>query len=172
MSICHIFILKNYLLIKLEMANYTRIFLEGYSYYITVVTHQRNPILIDNIDLLRESFRVSKRKYRYTINEIVVLPDHFHMIITPEAASDYPKIIRAIKYHFSSQLKVEFYAHLTQSASREKRGAKAVWQKRYYEHTIRDEKDFREKCQYMSNNPLKHAYVEYIEDWPYSSFAK
>ena len=172
MSICHIFILKNRFPIKLNMANYKRIFLEGYSYYITVVTHHRNPILIDNIDLLRESFRVSKRKYRYTLDEIVILPDHFHMIISPETASEYPKIIRAIKYHFSTHLESKFYAHLTQSSSRCRRGSKAVWQKRYYEHTIRDEKDYREKCQYMFNNPVKHDYVECVEDWIYSSFRR
>ena len=55
------------------MANYKRIFLDGYSYYLTIVTHQRNPILIDNIELLRESFKVSKKKYIYTIDAIVVL---------------------------------------------------------------------------------------------------
>jgi len=86
------------------MANYKRIFMDGYSYFITVVTHQRNPILIDNIELLRESFRVSKLKYIYSIEAIVILPDHFHMIIKPEVSTDYPKIIRAVKYHFSRHL--------------------------------------------------------------------
>ncbi len=152
------------------MANYKRIFLNGYSYFITIVTHQRNPVLIDNIDLLRKSFLISKKKYNYNIDEIVILPDHFHMIISPEVASEYPKIIRAVKYHFSKHLESKFYAHLTQSSSRWRRGSKAVWQKRYYEHTIRDEKDFREKCQYMYNNPVKHDYAECAEDWHYSSF--
>ena len=55
MSICHIFIPTKYFLIKLNMANYKRIFLNGYSYFITIVTHQRNPVLIDNIDLMVNS---------------------------------------------------------------------------------------------------------------------
>ena len=75
------------------MANYKRIFMDGYSYFITVITHERNPILIENIDLLRESFSVSKIKYRYRIDAIVIMPDHFHMIITPQNAEEYPHII-------------------------------------------------------------------------------
>ncbi|MBU1668793.1 transposase [bacterium] len=78
--------------------------MDGYSYFLTVVTHQRNPILIENIDLLRESFRVSKTKYSYKIEAIVILPDHFHLIITPDVFTEYPKIIRAIKYHFSKYI--------------------------------------------------------------------
>ena len=124
------------------MSNYKRIFLNGYSYYLTIVTHQRNPILLENIGLLRESFRVSKRKYSYTINDIMILPDHIHMIITPEISTQYPQIIRAIKYHFSKHLDERYYVHLKQSSSRTKRGSKPIWQKRYYEHTIRNEKDY------------------------------
>ena len=79
------------------MANYKRIFLDGYSYFITVVTHQRNPILIDNLELLRSAFKNSKSKYEYRIEAIVILPDHFHMIISPQNALEYPKIVSAIK---------------------------------------------------------------------------
>ena len=77
-----------------------RLFLDGHSYYLTIVTHRRKPILIDNIEALRESFRESKRYYRYTIDAIVILPDHLHMIIIPKQVKEYPKIIRAIKYNF------------------------------------------------------------------------
>ncbi len=154
------------------MANYKRLFLDGYSYYLTVVTHQRNPILIDNIELLRESFRVSKRKYRYKIEAIVVLPDHFHTIITPQNAKDYPHIIRTIKQHFSKHCDVKYYEHLEQSISRQKEGYKPIWQKKYYEHTIRDQKDFEEKVNYIYNNPIKHGYAENINDWKYSSYQK
>ena len=66
------------------MANYKRLFLAGHSYYFTIVTHRRNPILIDNIEILRESFRESKAYFDYTIDAIVILPDHIHMIITPQ----------------------------------------------------------------------------------------
>ena len=152
------------------MANYKRIFLDGYSYYLTVVTHKRNPILIDNIVLLRESFRVSKRKYRYKIEAIVILPDHFHMIITPKNAKDYPHIVRTIKQHFSKHCDAKYYEHLEQSTSRQKEGYKPIWQKKYYEHTIRDQKDFEEKVNYIYNNPIKHGYAENIKDWKHSSY--
>ncbi len=79
------------------MANYKRLFLAGHSYYLTMVTHRRNPLLIDNIELLRDSFRESKRFYIYNIDAIVVLPDHIHMIITPKNMTDYPKIVKSIE---------------------------------------------------------------------------
>ena len=154
------------------MANYKRLFLEGHSYYLTIVTHRRTPLLVEHIELLRESFRESKRYYRYEINAIVVLPDHIHMIITPKIATEYPKIVRAIKYNFSTKL-VGCDCYCTdeeQSFSRYRRGLKAVWQKRYYEHTIRDEKDYLRCLEYMQNNPVKHGLVEDMKDWEYSSF--
>jgi len=157
-------------MLKLLMANYKRIFLDGYSYYFTIVTHQRNPILIENIELLRESFRVSKREYSYKIDAIVVLPDHIHLIITPKKAKDYPHIIRTIKQYFSKHCDRVYYEHLEQSNSRWREGYRAVWQKKYYEHTIRNEKDFLEKTAYMRDNPIKHGFVDKIEDWKYSSF--
>ena len=152
------------------MSNYKRIFLDGYSYYLTIVTHNRNPILVDNIALLRESFSVSKMKYKYRIDAIVILPDHIHMIITPEISTDYPKIIRAIKYYFSKNCDEKYYADIEQSNSRAKRGSKPIWQKRFYEHTIRGEKDLANCLHYIYNNPVKHKYVERLEDWKYSSY--
>ena len=152
------------------MANYRRIFLDGYSYYLTIVTHRRNPILIDNIELLRESFRVSKSSYKYTIDAIVVLPDHFHMIITPEIANEYPKIIKTIKQHFTKNCDPKYYVGIDQSPSRTKEGYLPVWQKKYYEHTIRNEKDFQEKSLYMFHNPVKHQWAEKCSGWKYSSF--
>lgn len=157
-------------MLTFEMSNYKRIFLEGYSYYLTIVTHKRNPILVENIELLRKSFRVSKQKYDYTIEAVVVMPDHFHMILIPKNATDYPHIIRTIKQYFSKHCEHKYYAHIEQSMSRHKEGYKPIWQKKYYEHTIRDEKDFDEKLNYIYNNPIKHGYVDKIEDWEYSSY--
>ena len=149
------------------MSNYKRIFLDGYSYYLTMVTHERNPILIDNIGLLRKSFADSKKRYAYTINAIVILPEHIHMIITPKNATDYPKIVRAIKYYFSVHCNEKYYAHLVQSYSRNKRGSKPIWQKRFYEHTIRNEKEYDACIEYIINNPVKHGYIKHINDWKY-----
>ena len=106
------------------MAQYKRIFLAGYSYYLTIVTHGRNPILIDNIELLRESFRESKRYFKYRIDAIVVLPDHIHMIITPQVADEYPRIVKSIKYYFSKHCKLD--EELEQSASRYRRNYRPI----------------------------------------------
>ena len=165
MTICHIFNNNHNSSLHFKMANYKRLFLAGHSYYLTIVTHRRNPILIDNIELLRDSFRESKRFYIYNIDAIVVLPDHIHMIITPKNVTDYPKIVKAVKYNFSRHFNVEE----EQSYSRHKRKIKPIWQKRYYEHTIRDEKDYMRCLEYIRDNPLNHKYVENEEEWEYSS---
>ena len=72
------------------MPNYKRIFLNGYSYFLTIKTYQNNPILLKNIELLRESFKEAKKKYQFQIEAIVILPDHIHTIITPNKAEEYP----------------------------------------------------------------------------------
>ena len=157
-------------MLQLKMANYKRVFSDGYSYFITIVTHQRNPILIENIGLLREAFAVSKSKYSYKIEAIIILPDHIHMIITPKVAKEYPGIVKSMNYYFSKHCHPKYYSHIEQSKSRIKEGYKPIWQKRYYEHTIRDTKDFQEKIAYMYHNPIKHGLVKEAQDWNYSSF--
>ncbi len=170
MPICHIFHLKTYFTLVFKMANYKRIFLDGYSYYLTVVTHNRNPILIDNIELLRESFKESKEHYSYAIEAIVILPDHFHLVIKPKIAKEYPHIIRTIKQYFSKHCDKSYYAHIEQSPSRQKEGYTPIWQKKYYEHTIRDTQDHKSILAYMYHNPIKHGLVEKPDLWIYSSF--
>jgi len=156
------------------MSNYTRLYLDGYSYFITIVTQGRNPILIDNIALLRDSFKRSKQRYDYHIDAIIVLPDHLHMIITPKNANDYPKIISHIKrsfvYGLDKNLKDNAKNKLTTSSYHRK--LSGIWQKRFYEHTIRNEKDWLEKMHYIQHNAIKHGYVNNCEQWQYSSFTK
>ena len=89
MTILHIFNIYYFFILLFEMANYKRLFLSGYSYYITITTYQRRAILIKNIELLRESFKESKRYYRYKRNYIVILSDYIHIIITPENYLEY-----------------------------------------------------------------------------------
>jgi putative transposase len=156
-------------MIWFDMANYKRIFLDGYRYYITIVTYERNPILLANIALLRESFRYAKSLFEFDINEIVIMPDHLHMIIDVKIAREYPKIISIFKRYFSKHCDPKYYQHVKQSKSREVAGYKPLWQKRFYEHTIRDEKDYLEKVEYIRSNPVKHGYVENIHDWKFGS---
>ena len=151
---------------------YRRLFLDGYDYFITVVTYERNPILIDNITLLRESFRYAKTKFDFSIDAIVILPEHFHMILKVENAEDHSKIISTIKRHFSKHCDPKFYAHIIQTQSRKQQNYKPVWQKRFYEHTIRDEKDYKIRLDYIHFNAVKHGYVDSAVKWKYSSFNK
>ncbi len=151
---------------------YRRVFRDGFSYFITVVTYQRNPILLENIDLLRQSFRYAKSKFEFEIEAIVVLPDHFHTILLPKEAKNYPKIISSIKRYFSQRCDPKFYRGFLHSHSREKQGYKPVWQKRFFEHTLRNEKDWKIHFDYIHYNPVKHGYVDCAEDWRYSSFGK
>jgi putative transposase len=155
-----------------DIMNYRRVFLDGYSYYLTLVTHRREPLLVANIELLRDSFRRSKQRYDYDIDAIVILPDHIHMIIRPKIASEYSKIIRHIKRSFVYGLNEHSKAIAKQSLGEKKyiRGHAGIWQERFYEHTIRDEKDYLEILNYIKYNPVKHGLVEDIEDWEYSSF--
>ena len=154
------------------MANYTRVFEQGYDYFFTIVTHKRNSILIQNASLLKKSFKHSKQMFEFEIKAIVVLHEHIHMIITPKDVTEYPNIIKTIKQYFSKHVDSKYYAHINQSKSRTKKGYKPIWQKRYYEHTIRDEKDFKIRFDYIHFNPVKHGLVSKVRDWQYSSFHK
>jgi len=156
------------------MPNYKRLYIPNHSYFITVVTQNREPILIENIDLLRESFRRSRVKYNYQIDSIVILPDHFHTIITPQISTEYSKIISFIKrsfiYGLDENLKQRLKTHLT--SSQYHRQHSGVWQRRFYEHTIRDENELYHYMLYIQNNPIKHGLITTDEEWKYSSFYK
>ena len=147
--------------------NYRRIYADGYSYFLTMVTHKRKPLLVGNIELLRYAFKLSKKKYEYRIDAIVVLPDHLHMIMTPKVSTEYSQIISSIKrsfvYGLDTQIKEEAKAEI--SNSKYKRSHAGIWQERFYEHTIRDEKDWLEKMEYIQYNPLKHKLVENVTIW-------
>ena len=109
------------------MSNYKRVYLAGHSYFITMVTQGRMPILVDNIALLRDSFKRSMQRYNYHIDAIVVLPDHLHMIIMPKNPKEYSKIIAHIKRNFvyglDASLKTKAKLHLSTSGYKRKLSA-------------------------------------------------
>ena len=151
---------------------YRRLFLPGHSYYFTLVTYRRRPILVTHIGELREAFVHTKTRIRFRLDAIVVPPDHIHMILTPDEAERYPEIIKQIKRSFVHNLPETFrkQARLELTSSQYRRGQAGIWQSRYYEHAIRNEKDMEEKMLYLRDNPVKHGLCECAEDWPYSSF--
>ena len=151
------------------MPNYRRYHHPGGCYFFTVNLLQRYPntLLVDNIDLLRTSVRIVKSQLPFEIDGWVVMPDHMHCIWTlPEYDKDFATRWRLIKTHFSRQLpKTERL-----SKTRLKKGERGIWQRRYWEHFIRDEKDFEIHMDYLHYNPVKHGYAKNVIEWPYSSF--
>ena len=128
----------------------------GGTYFFTVVTHQRKKILCEkaNVDLLRDSFRVVKDKHPFTIDAMVVLPDHLHCMWTlPENDHDYSGRWRLIKTCFTRHAKVD-----------------SAWQGRFWEHTIRDDTDYENHMAYIHINPVKHGHVISPVEWAHSSF--
>ena len=153
------------------MSNYRRVFQENHYYFITVVTYERKAILIDNIELLKGSFSKACKLFPSVIYAYVILPDHFHIIIKPETASEYPKFIGYIKKSFTQSLDNK-YTNDFISESRINRKEKGVWQRRFYEHTLRDENDLYLHLDYIHYNPVKHSFTNSTKDWEFSSFHK
>lgn len=153
------------------MSNYKRYYLENRYIFITVVTYKRKPILIKNIDLLRDCFKHTMQFFEFEIFASVILPEHFHIIIKPTNSEDFSKIIGMIKRKFTQSLS-DIFEYEPFLESRIKRYEKNVWQRRFYEHIIRDENDLDKHLDYIHYNPVKHNHVDNVKDWEYSSFKK
>ena len=143
--------------------NYKRLFIQNSLLFITVVTKCRKNILTDNIQYLREAFNITKQKYPFDIVAIVVNKDHFHMIINPKDIETYPKIIGTIKSTFTKISKIKYSKNNNRESD--------VWQRRYWEHTIINEKDLLKHIDYIHYNSMKHYGIA-PKDWEYSSFKK
>lgn len=153
------------------MSNYRRYFNNNNPVFITFVTQNRKEILTDNIDILRNSFKYSKSKFKYEIIAIVILKEHCHIILSADNQNDIPKIIRTIKFNFSKNISKKYLTNIELSLSARKRGEKGVWQRRYYDHIIRNEEDLYKHLDYIHYNPTKHYNIS-PKDWKYSSFDK
>ncbi len=148
------------------MPNYRRIWSSGQIYFFTVNLAQRrgNDLLIKHVDSLREAFTKVKRLRPFIIHAIVILPDHLHCLWQlPENDCDYSTRWRLIKSEFSKRIS---YGEGI-STSRLRKGERGLWQRRYWEHQIRDERDFKAHVKYIQNNPVKHGYAQRAEDWAY-----
>jgi putative transposase len=143
---------------------------EGGTYFFTVVTFNRKPVLVENIARLRQAFDIVIKDRPFTIDAHVIMPDHIHMIWTlPEFDSDYPTRWRLIKHYFSKMMES---GGETISHTREMKKERQVWQRRYWEHVIRDDKDLANHIEYIHYNPVKHGFTTSPDDWDLSSFHK
>jgi len=147
------------------MSYYRRLYQQGGIYFFTLVTSGRQPILAEQNTLIRlkQAFRYTMKKHPYEIKGLVILPDHLHCIWQlPENDHDFSKRWNMIKWYFSIGLK----------SSINQRREKNIWQKRFWEHLIRDEQDLHRCLDYMHYNPVKHGYVNKPNDWSCSSFKR
>jgi putative transposase len=149
------------------MVRYRRNWLHGGTYFFTLaLADRRSRALVDHVGALRVAFHVARQERPFTIDAIVILPDHLHAIFTlPHDDADFAGRWRRIKGHFSTRLLASGVA-----IRRHANGELALWQRRYWEHTIRDEGDFVRHVDYVHYNPVKHGLVTQVRDWPHSSF--
>jgi putative transposase len=153
---------------KTEMVVYRRNLAPGGTYFFTVALLNRSSrLLVDHIDDLRRTFRVVRNKYPFDINAIVILPDHLHCIwMLPQDDIDYALRWREIKSNISRCIP----DGENRSKGRTNKQERGIWQRRYWEHTIRDDQDLERHIDYIHYNPVKHGYVARAAEWPYSSF--
>jgi len=152
------------------MPDYRRNRVPGGTYFFTVnLANRRSDLLVREVETLRAAIRAVRLAAPFHIDAWVILPDHMHCIWTlPEEDTDYSGRWRAIKKRFSKALpNVEL--RRPEVLAREGRG---VWQKRFWEHTIRDDRDYCAHMDYVHFNPVKHGLVAHPAEWPYSTFLK
>lgn len=155
------------------MPNYRRVRIPGVTYFFTVVTYKRRKILtiLESRQILRAIINEVRQQCPFTICGWVLLPDHIHCIWTlPENDGDYSKRWGLIKAGFSKRAKNLFHCDEWMTNLKQKYREATIWQRRFWEHMIRDENDLRRHLDYLHFNPVKHGLVKCVKDWPYSTF--
>ncbi len=147
--------------------HYRRADVKGGTYFFTVNLAERNKtLLIDEFDSLRLVLNRVKKQHPFQLNAMVVLPDHLHALLTlPLNDKDYSTRWALIKAGFSRQLPKDERIN----RSRKSKGERGIWQRRFWEHLIRDDQDYENHVNYIHYNPVKHGYVERAVDWSYST---
>ena len=149
------------------MPDYRRARFDGSIYFFTVVLADRSStLLISEIDRLRHAYRTVQDRHPFETIAICILPDHIHAVWSlPSGDADFPRRWNLIKSRFSRGLDAR-----PRSPSKIAKREKGIWQRRYWEHAIRDEADLERHVDYVHFNPVKHGYVSRVIDWPHSSF--
>jgi putative transposase len=151
------------------MPDYRRNRIPGATYFFTVNLFDRHcDLLVAQIEALRDAVHKVRRRFPFHIDG-VVLPDHMHCLWSlPDGDAGFPRRWRDIKTAFSKSLP----ATEQRSPVMVHRGERGIWQRRYWEHTIRDDRDFAAHIDYVHFNPVKHGFVDKPADWPFSSFRR
>lgn len=151
------------------MTNYRRVYIPSATWFFTVNLAERkdNHLLVNHIDDLRRAFRYVMENHPFQLDAVVVLPDHLHCIWTlPPNDSAYSMRWNLLKGHFSRAI----HTGERISQSRSKRRERGIWQRRFWEHLLRNQEDFNKHVDYIHWNPVKHGWVKQVADWSYSSF--
>jgi putative transposase len=155
------------------MPNFRRYFVPGATYFFTVVTYNRAAFLCADVarEVLRIVMRECRAQWPFEMPAVVLLPDHWHALWSLPTNDDrYPGRLGWIKKEFSKRWLARGGEQQNVTVAQGKEHRRGVWQPRYWEHTIRDEKDFERHFDYIHYNPVKHGLVSRVRGWPYSSF--
>ncbi len=154
------------------MPHYRRA-LTGSTYFFTAVTHRRRPILCDDAmrAALREAIQRVRARLPFELDAMALMPDHLHCIWTlPDGDTNFSLRWSQIKYHVSFTCGDQYPATL--SKSRQRQRSAAIWQRRFWEHQIRNDLDLERHVDYIHYNPVKHGFVQLASAWPYSTFGR
>jgi len=155
------------------MPEYRRTHVAGGVFFFTVVTYQRIPIFRSPVAraLLMESIGEIKRTLSFNMPAFVILPEHLHCIWElPDGDTDYSKRWGMIKRSFTRHWRQRVSPNKAISDSRKKKREAGIWQRRFWEHAIRDDKDYENHLNYIHYNPIKHGLVRCAHEWDYSTF--
>jgi putative transposase len=149
------------------MPQYRRAKTKGNAFFFTVVIADRlSNLLVEEINRLRQAYRTVQVRRPFETIAVCILPDHIHAIwMLPEGDADFSSRWSLIKSGFSRGLAAQ-----PRSKSKILKREKGIWQRRYWEHAIRDDADLERHVDYIHFNPVKHGHVTRAVDWPHSSF--
>ena len=155
------------------MPSYRRSRIEGGMYFLTAVTHGRMPIFgrAWTRGAFGESLVEVRKRHPFDLRAIVLLPDHLHMLwALPSGDADYSMRMSLVKRRFTHSYLARGGKEGPTTPSRRKHRVRGVWEKRFFERTIRDYQDYKRHLDYIHSNPVKHGLVDAVRDWEYSSF--
>ncbi|GLK92123.1 REP-associated tyrosine transposase [Pseudomonas turukhanskensis] len=150
------------------MSSYRRPHHAAGLYFFTLVTANRRPVLIDPglRRALHDAIAAVRQRYPFTIHAWVLLPDHLHCIWElPKNDTDFSKRWSLIKAQVSQR-----YRAAPNNSSKQRRHELGLWQRRFWEHRVRDDEDYRRHMDYVHWNPVKHGLARTVAEWPWSSF--
>jgi len=158
-----------------SMTKYRRAKFRGGYYFFTVVTYNRRWLFVDELarTCLRSAWQSVRQKRPFEVVALCLLPNHLHCVWRlPEGDNDFSQRWLFIKKGFTRRYLRAGGQESSQSLSRQKKRERGIWQRRFWEHQIRDQVDLHRHVDYIHYNPVKHGLVSDVEDWPWSTYQR